>query len=52
MTKIVDTNEIVADIGQAVTKALKEHGIEPTSVKVRVDPEEIRVLVDLKDPEE
>lgn len=51
MAKIVDTNEVVADIGAAVTAALKQHGIEPTNVRVKVDPEQIRIIVDLAEPE-
>lgn len=52
MPKFIDTNEVVADLGVAVTAALKQHGIEPEEVKVKVSPEEIRILVVLEDHSE
>lgn len=49
MSKIVDANELVADIGDAVSRTLKSHGIEPGKVKVHMYEDEIRILVSLED---
>lgn len=51
MAKFIDTGEVVADLGAAVTKVLQDHGIDHDDVKVRVSPEEIRILVQLEDAE-
>ena len=51
MPKFIDTSEVVADLGAAVTAVLINHGIEHEEVKVRVSPEEIRILVKLEDEE-
>lgn len=52
MDKFVDTNEIVIELGGAITAALKKHGIAPGEVKVNVLDDQIRILVMLEDKEE
>lgn len=39
--------ELTTEIGAALTAVLKEHGLVPEAVRVRIEPPEIRVLVEL-----
>jgi len=43
----MDEKELTADIGDAIYRVLRNHGIEPKDVGVVIDPMEIRVLVRL-----
>jgi hypothetical protein len=45
------TPELIADLGLAIDKVLKDAGIPYTKTNVRVDENEIRILVQLGDDE-
>lgn len=52
MANFIDTNEVVSDLGASITSVLKQHGIDPVGVQVKVFDDQIRILVKLEGDEE
>lgn len=47
----MNTTEVVMDMGDAISRVLRKHGIEPHEVRTKVEPDQIRIIVDLEEPE-